>query len=601
MKRDFTPQFFKRIIIVCPIIIILMCIVQMIYLKHFNSREYVIKGADSASEVYMDIDNRGDSTSVWLKRDFLFKGKKVDLTGETVDCVFYNDSDDLIDNWFMRININGDCYVNNAWCGLVEVHQFVGTENEAVQTLDLRNYSLDDVKLKYEYDGDLLIPLQKGDFIYYYPSQKDNEIPINKKSQLTMGMIFYHVGELDLSDYEINYTFYRYFTQGKLFYPILLLLIFWVIHIMMYYFTLKIYEDAQRELELKKSGISSMSDMYNTIYIVDLVKNEIVSVVAEEVSELKRPENIGADEQLKNLFEIDSTEAFKDLVLEFCDLSTLRDRMGDSNNIACEYISKKRGWCRIRFFAMDYVEGRPVDNVIFTLQVIDNEKKEVEEITHKVARIETERKELNLFFRLASNEIISPLNEVMKINQSVIDEHEDDSVGERIRKSNVETGRVSELLRDVVEYASLESSELSAKKSEYLFRDIVDDIDNEIKPLVEQGRITYTKNISQGISERLYGDKQYIVRCLRTLLRCRLESIDSGEVTFSVFSKKHDGMEHLLFSLKDNGSKDTLESIKLRYRLVDGILKLMGSELHSLSDEENGIENYFEIEQEVRE
>lgn len=600
MKTEFTPKFFKRIIITCPIIIVVLCVIQIVTLKHFNAQEYVTRGQDTTGQTYMSIASRGDSTSVWLKRDFPWNRDLVDLTGETVDCVLHNDANDDISNWVMRINIVGDCFINNAWCGVTEIHQFVGTDKEMVQTLDLRNYSLDDVKLEYRYDGDLLIPLQKGDFVYYYPSAKDNEMPILKKSDLTMGMIFYYLDDLDLSNYEITYSYHRKFPQGRLFYPIMFLIAFWIIHIIIYYFTLKIYEDARRELELKKSGISSMSDMYNTIYIVNLVKNEIVSVVAEEQSDLKRPENIGADEQFKNLFEIDSTEAFKDLVLDFCDLSTLRERMGDHNNIACEYVSKNRGWCRIRFFAMDYEEGHPVDNVVFTLQVIDNEKKEIEEITKKVEKIETEMKELNTFFRLASAEIIDPLNDAIKLNVDVLGSSKDDTVVNRVRSANLQTGKVADLLCDVVEFAMMEASELNLQKEEYSFHDILDEVDAEVKPFAELGKVTFNKDIRSEIPDRLYGDKMHILQCLRTLLRCRLDVIDRGDMTFSVFAKEHDGKVHLLFSIRDNGPKDSRESQKLRYRLVDGILKLMDSGLHTLEEPEDGSENYFEIEQDIR-
>ena len=56
------------------------------------------------------------------------------------------------------IGIQEDCFINNAWCGTVEIHQFVGTDRESSQTLDLRDYKEEDVTLKHLYDGDLLIP-----------------------------------------------------------------------------------------------------------------------------------------------------------------------------------------------------------------------------------------------------------------------------------------------------------------------------------------------------------------------------------------------------------------------------------------------------------
>lgn len=89
-----------------------------------------------------------------------------------MDGTLYNNTDDAIASWVATINVQGDCFINNAWTGTVEIHQHVGTDKEKTQTLDLRDYNLADVKLDYLYDGDLLIPLQKGDRIVYYPFEK---------------------------------------------------------------------------------------------------------------------------------------------------------------------------------------------------------------------------------------------------------------------------------------------------------------------------------------------------------------------------------------------------------------------------------------------
>jgi signal transduction histidine kinase len=343
-----------------------------------------------------------------------------------------------------------------------------------------------------------------------------------------------------------------------------------------------------------------MSDMYNTIYIVDLVKNEIVSVVAEEVSDLKRPDNLGADEQFKRLFELDSTEAFKDLVLEFADLSTLRDRMGNKNNIACEYVSKTRGWCRLRFFAMDYVEGQPVDRVVFTLQIIDSEKKEMDAIEEKVTKIEKEKKEMNAFLQIISREIIAPIEDTIKIEQRIIDESTDDKIKNYATQSKHAIYILGKLLGDVVEYSKLDTGDIHITETEYSFNDIIAEVEAELKRESDESQITFSKNIAQNVPDKLYGDAKHIKQCLSILLLSTAEVIKNGDIKLSVFAKEHDGKVHLLMSVRDNGPKTKLESQLLRDKLVNGILKLMGSELHNLDHDSDGNETYFEIEQVVR-
>jgi hypothetical protein len=167
------------------LIVLLVCLLagimgQTVYIISYNNRVHTVEGADAAQAAYVDIHNRDDATSQWIKRDFALKGQTVNLNGRTVDGTFINHSGDLISSWTMTIRIHQDCFVNQAWCGTMEIRQYTGTEKENTQTLDLRNYRLEDVRLEYLYDGDLLIPLSPGDQLIYYPSEKDRETNLRK-------------------------------------------------------------------------------------------------------------------------------------------------------------------------------------------------------------------------------------------------------------------------------------------------------------------------------------------------------------------------------------------------------------------------------------
>ena len=181
----------RRISIICLIAALVMFVVHVQILVMFNQTGQTVQGNDSTAGAYMNIDFRGNSTSRWEKRDFpLSEDQTVNLIGQTVDGVLANNSGDTIQDWSLRINITGDCFVNQAWTGEMEIHQFVGTDREAVQQLNLQDYRLEDITLQYRYDGDLLIPLQKGDYILYHPNLHNMEMPLKNKETVTIGMIF---------------------------------------------------------------------------------------------------------------------------------------------------------------------------------------------------------------------------------------------------------------------------------------------------------------------------------------------------------------------------------------------------------------------------
>lgn len=596
MKTDL-KRIYRGFILVCPFVITLLFICQMIFVSRFNAREYVVRGVNQDNPTYFKYAGRGDSTSEWLKRDFDLNGEKVDLKGQTIDGVLYNHSEDLVSQWTLRINIRGDCYINNAWCGTVEIHQAVGTEDEKVQKLDLRNYKLEEVELDYVYDGDLLIPLSKGDYVIYYPSQKDSEIPVNPQSELTTGVIFYYLDRLDLDNIDLSFYYHRDITNGTLYYIVITLLMIWLVNLIIYLTSIKIYEDTLKELELKKSGISSMSDIYDVIYIVDIVKNEIVSVVSEGEGGLKRPENMGANEQFKNLFNIDCTESFKENVLEFVDISTLSDRMKGKKNITCEYMSKFRGWFRIHFFAMDYVEGQPVDRVVFALQIIDDEKREKDSIVQKISDIESEKEErINLFSNLAEN-LIYNCNETLSREQHIIDESKEETIREYAIKSKRGISKTSNLLKDLVEFLKIDNGFFAVEEKEYDFNAMVKDIEENVKPELEGSQITFNLNVQQPIRSKLYGDGERIRYLIHSLILNSLDRMDTGEIKLVVFSKEHDNSLHLVISVRDNGTPGMHDNSKFRLGLADKILVLMGSKLHIIEDPEGGNDTYFEIDQ----
>ena len=94
--------------------------------------------------------------------------------------------EDEIPDWTLRIDIEQEVWLNNAWCGTMEVHQ---GNNE--QELDLRSVNPSKIILDKLDDPDILIPLEPGDYVIYHPSQKEYEMPIAPNGFKEIGFIFY--------------------------------------------------------------------------------------------------------------------------------------------------------------------------------------------------------------------------------------------------------------------------------------------------------------------------------------------------------------------------------------------------------------------------
>lgn len=193
-----------------------------IYIHVFNSQERIYTPSNPGQNITMTITPRGGASDQWLKT----LPNKLPSCGTIYQGVLSNTGTLRVSDWKLRINIHENCYINNAWCGVLEIHQF--TENgEKVQTLDLRNFSVDDVTLDYLQDGpDTLIELTEGDYIIYHPSETDYEYPIegtpenaSEISSREIGMIIYtfHEDATVYDDIIISYHLHQTMTHLPVF------------------------------------------------------------------------------------------------------------------------------------------------------------------------------------------------------------------------------------------------------------------------------------------------------------------------------------------------------------------------------------------------
>jgi len=609
----------KWTLITMPIVILILFLIDIIYINQFNRQEHVFSTGDVNYSVGMEIGGRADSTSEWTKRGFDMYGHLVNLKAQTIDGTFINDAKYEIKDWKLRIDFKEECFFNNAWCGTVEVHQNVLTD-EKVQTLDLRNYKLEEINLDYLYDGDLLIHLSEGDYIIYYPSAKDNELPVEKLSQRTMGFIIYYLDFPDLSDRQISYSFNRRITDGHGIYVLGALLIIWILLLIVYavyYFT---YRAAVREIEIKKSGIASMSDMYAIIYIIDIKKNELMPVVADAESEKLRPANMTASEQLINMFKFDCEEAYQDVAFEFCDLTTLDERLKNRKTVVFEYKSRYYGWCRIRFFAMDKEKNLPLEKVVFTIQVINDEKEEMEEIARRIDIAEHESKAKSAFLANMSHEIRTPINTVIGFDTMILRESKDPTIRSYAKTIDSAANMLLSIINGILDISKLEADKMEIIPEEYSFKKMIYDVVTMIKGRSEFEKLQFICDVPPDIPDLLYGDSVRVKQVIINLLTNAAKYTDEGSVKLTIYGKKQEDNEHLLISVRDTGigirdedqkklterfsrfdksRNHDIEGTGLGLNLVSGILELMGSELHVASIYGDGSEFYFELDQKI--
>jgi diguanylate cyclase (GGDEF)-like protein len=129
--------------------------------------------------------------------------------------------------------------------------------------------------------------------------------------------------------------------------------------------------------------LTSISDIYNTMHLIDLEKNTFTVYNSRaELTEVIN-HNDRANDAMKELMEMTTDENYLEAAYEFTDIQTLAHRMQNKKIISKELISKVVGWYRGSFIAIKTDEAGCPTKVIYVTQNIDKEKKKEEELLFK--------------------------------------------------------------------------------------------------------------------------------------------------------------------------------------------------------------------------
>ena len=603
----------RRISIVCFAVMLVMFVIHVQILTMFNRQEKTVHGNDSSSTAYMEIDPRSNSTSSWLKRDFpLAEEQQVDLIGQTIDMTLYNNSGDGIRDWGLRINVAQDCFINQAWTGETEIHQFGEDGRETVQRLDLRDYTLEDVKLEYRYDGDLLIPLKSGDYVIYYPNEHYTEMPVQAGEKVTIGMIFYYLGELNLSDYDLNLHFHRGFAQGWSFITFIVMAALWILTTVAYLTSVFIYRNARKQMELRKSGLSCMSELYEAIYIINLSTGEVTPASTGAYLEDLRKKHHGARELLQAAVRGDADEKYLEATLAFVDTDTLAERLKDRESIVWEFVSSVYGWCRFRFFAMDHSEDKPVENVIFAVQDINDERSAVKKLADRLEKAEDNLMAGSDFLSGAYRDLQAPVQELLDLDEKMMRETDPEKMKEYAGNIHGTADRMLTLLKGLRDRAAAEAGQGAGAVEAYSLKALAEEAFGAVRPMAEERGIRLEQVIPDTLPDALLGDAGKLKETLVSMLANILDRSTDGTVRLSVFGKTGDGSVHLLFSVQAVPEKEEASTAlpgrkalravhDLNLEVAESVLAGLGSGLKSVCSSDAWQDLYFETDQRIAE
>ncbi|MCR4687407.1 MAG: hypothetical protein K5659_07540 [Lachnospiraceae bacterium] len=573
------------------IALVLLIFAQVFSVSKYNNTPHIVKSTDIDDKMSVVITPRTGDSARWPKSN-------LGVEGGIFDATFHNGTTDIVNDWNLRIDIERDCYISQFWNGEVEIHQHVNDpeHEEIVQTINLAKYDVNELEVDYIIDGpDLMVPLKIGDYMIYHPSEDFNEIPLGASSDVTVGFIVYYKRYIEFRDYQIDYYYQKNIIQGPLFVVSCVLAFALLLTVGMNIATTYIYNRAEKEMELRKSGISCMMGLYSAIYIIDVKKNTLESV-GENENLIDRPKSASAEEQLDYIFKTEPEDQYKALLADFSKLDFLKNEIREKGTIVAEFKSVNHGWFRIRFLSMDKA-GHSVGRILMTVHDIDDERQKLDKAKEHAQNIESEIRQKNEIMEGVFKEAKTPVKSILSLNEQIMQKTENDE----IKSLSQEIKRIGDgfmaLMDDSLDYSQIESGKMQIEAKAYSFADMTNEIKNSAASIITNKDIEFETDIADGIPETLIGDAEKIIQVVLNLIKSNLREINKGSITLRIYAGAKDETNvHMLFSVREKGNKNIIPDDEMDMFIARGIVSLMGSEIKTARIGE-GCDYYFEIEQ----
>ena len=360
------------------------------------------------------------------------------------------------------------------------------------------------------------------------------------------------------------------------------------------------YRRTIKEMDLRKSGIFSMSDIYDLIYIIHLPTGEMTPVSVDDKMERERPKNRTVKELLADVITQDVDENYRERMLEFVNTDTLAERLKDRNSVAIEFRSVKYGWCAFRFFAMDRADGKPLENVVFAIQNINEEKKEQEAIIHQIEAAQSINEAKAAFVDNMADDLQRPLQDLVALNEKILRESRDDAIRGYAHSACNVTSQLVALTDGLVDGLGIESGKIEPAATPYSLSQLLTDSLRAVLPLARERGFTVTLDAAEALPDRLQGDPRVLREILVNLVYGCLAPNIGGTIQLTAYGKALNNRIHLLFSVRVLSDSPRMhEPTGMSMTVVSTLLTGLGSALKIVHSPAGRSDVYFEIEQQV--
>ncbi len=331
-------------------------------------------------------------------------------------------------------------------------------------------------------------------------------------------------------------------------------------------------EQALAEANLKNEVISALSQIYYTIFLIDLEKDTFKEISGKSGSHRLAGKTGCASYEMNKLCNEFIVPEYKDRLLQFFDISTLAKRLENEETIATEYLTTDNNWHTARFIVRKRNEANTVTDVLYVTQIISASKRReqswisIAEEANKANVAKTE------FISQIAHDIRTPMNAIMGFTD-IAATHltEPDKVKYSLEKIKLSGNFLLELVNEVLDISKIENGQMKITPKEINICEIFD----EFPPLLEQIKLGKDLDIKcfkhDILYSELFADPLRIKQIYTNILSNAIKyTPDGGSIVFEMYQQEIPGSKNirLIAKVSDTGigmSKEYIENMYSKF------------------------------------
>lgn len=206
------------------------------------------------------------------------------------------------------------------------------------------------------------------------------------------------------------------------------------------------------------------------------------------------------------------------------------------------------------------------------------------------------------FFANMSHEFRAPINAIMGMSEVILCNSKESNIREYAGDIKNASKMLLHLVNDILDLSKIQAGKMEIVPVEYETEDLVRNVGNVIRLMVQDKSLAYEVNIAKDVPKRLFGDEIRITQVLTNLLTNAVKYTDQGKVTLTLNAVKDlKGMDAIEYIVEDTGCGikpedmdklfDSYERVNLERNrrvegtglgmgIVTGLLEAMNSKLN---------------------